>query len=413
MKKEIVFPDILSQRSLVVRIAKCIVFCSLALIGIIVIVNSWDESYAGFPAWYFVLPSVVILLAENAVKIWAIKKYTHRIFFYALDIFLLLVITIVTNGMLISTFYIIILSEFYIRQESLSGNLAMGVSSIVIFLITLIVSNFLRGDTFNVLTVVASAFNDLIILALHFLIVNFTIQIYRKDKEIAETMNELSERNKELQRLNEEHKALAVLEERQRIAKDIHDTAGHSITTVIMQTEAARLVVDTDPEDAKRKITAANLQAKHALDELRESVHLLSGARENMTLKESLLSIAQESTEGTGIAVRTSVDDVVLCDAKRRFICNTLKEGISNGLRHGGATAFLFELRKEEGRVSFLLSDNGCGMDLADLKEGFGLSGMHTRAKALGGEVWFEAEKGEGFEIHMTLPLDEAEGEKR
>ena len=126
MKKEIVFPDILSQRSLVVRIAKCIVFCSLALIGIIVTVNSWDGSYAGFPAWYFVLPAVVILLAENAVKIWAIKKYTHRIFFYALDIFLLLVITIVTNGMLISTFYIIILSEFYIRQESLSGNLAMG-----------------------------------------------------------------------------------------------------------------------------------------------------------------------------------------------------------------------------------------------------------------------------------------------
>ncbi len=406
MAREIEFPDIVSRRSFIVRLSKWLILSVLILVGIIVTVRCWGSEYAGFPAWYFVLPSVVLLIGENAVKMWAVKKYTHKIPFYALDIFLLLIITIFTDGTLISTFYIVILSEFYIGQESLSGNIAMGASSIGIFLITLVVTGYFRGDDFNLITLVSNAFNDLILLVLHFLIVNFTIQIYRKNKEIALAMDELSQNNKELKRLNEERKTLAVLEERQRIAKDIHDTAGHSITTVIMQTEAARLVIDKDAEEAKKKITAANLQARHALEELRESVHLLSGATEHMTVRESLLSIARESMEGTEIKVRCSIDDVELVDAKRRFLCNTLKEGISNGLRHGGATAFLFELKAEEGKVKFFLSDNGAGMAQSELVEGFGLSGMRARAEALGGEITFVTERDEGFEIHITLPLD-------
>ena len=407
MKKGVRISDLLSRSNVLATVAKSVVFCALGLIGIIVIGNSTGTVYAGIPAWYIVLPAVVLLLAENAVKMWALKTMKQKAFFYALDIFLLLLITISTDGALISTFYIIILSEFYIWQESLPGNIAMGASSIGVYLITLIVSGTLRGDTFNIVTLLSAAFNDLVLLVLHFFIVNFTIQIYRKNREIAKAYEELSETNKELQRLSEEHRALAVLEERQRIAKDIHDTAGHSITTVIMQTEAARPVIDRDPEDAKRKIAAANLQAKHALDELRESVHLLSGSTAGMTLRESLLSIVQESTEGTGIAVRSLVDDVELSDAKRRFVCNTLKEGISNGLRHGGATAFFFELKKLDGKIEFLLSDNGCGMDPREFKEGFGLSGMHARAEALGGDIHFETEVGEGFEIRLTLPIED------
>ena len=87
---------------------------------------------------------------------------------------------------------------------------------------------------------------------------------------------------------------------------------------------------------------------------------------------------------------------------------NALKEGISNGLRHGGATAFYFELHKEGNRVNFLLSDNGTGTDINSLKEGFGLTGMHARAESLGGSVYFETEPDEGFEIHLTLPADAA-----
>ena len=398
--------DILTRRGFLVRLSKWLVLSVLIVVGVIVIVRCWGEEYLGLPSWYFVLPAVVMLVGENAIKMWAVKKFAYKIPFYVIDIFLLLIITIFTDGTLISTFYIVILSEFYIWQDSLPGNIAMGASSIGVFIITLVVSGYFRGDSVNLFSILTGAFNDLILLVLHFLIVNFTIQIYRKNRELDSAMEELSESNRELKRLNEEHRALAVLEERQRIAKDIHDTAGHSITTVIMQTEAARLVIDKDPEDAKLKITAANLQARHALEELRESVHLLSGASEHMPLKESLLSIARESMEGTEITVRCSVDDVDCDEAKRRFLCNTLKEGISNGLRHGGATAFLFELKREGEMLRFDLSDNGRGMAQENFREGFGLSGMRVRAESLGGNVNFVTEEDEGFEIHITLPID-------
>lgn len=387
-------------------IGKVLIFLALVLAEIILAVDCRNTEVEGIPALLVILPVSAALAAENAVKLFALRSFKRRIVCYVTDILLLLVLTYFSGGRLISTLFVVILSEFYLSQEKLAGNIAMGVCSAVLYLAMLAVSQMLRDEPVALDVLISNAFEDLIIFVLHFLIMNFLLLIYRKNEEIAKRVKELDESNKKLAEAMEKLKEVTALEERQRIAKDIHDTAGHSITTVIMQTEAAKLAIERDPEGAKRSVVAANLQAKHALEELRESVHLLSGSRTQMTLKDMLLDIVHESTDGTGIAVRCDIDDVGLCDAKCRFLCNTLKEGISNGLRHGKATAFYFELKKGEKDVSFLLSDNGTGMDISALREGFGLKGMHSRAASLGGMVWFETEIDEGFEIHLRLPLD-------
>ena len=396
-----------------VAIGKVLIFLALVLVEIIIAVDCRDARVEGVRALLVILPVSAALAAENAVKLFALRSFKQRIVCYVTDLLFLLVLTYFSGGRLISTLFVVILSEFYLSQEKISGNIAMGVSSVVLYLGMLSLSQALRDEPVELDLLISSAFNDLIIFAMHFLIMNFLLLMYRKNEEIAKRVKELDESNKKLAESNqklaeamEKLKEVTALEERQRIAKDIHDTAGHSITTVIMQTEAGKLAIEPDPEGAKRSVVAANLQAKHALEELRESVHLLSGSRSAATLKDMLLGIVHESTDGTGIAVRCDIDDVSLCDAKCRFLCNTLKEGISNGLRHGKATAFYFELKKGEKDVSFLLSDNGSGMEIAALKEGFGLKGMHSRAASLGGTVWFEAEPEEGFEIHLRLPLD-------
>ncbi len=394
-----------------VRFGKMISFLLLAVVSVILLVSNWDVALFRVPqAWMVILPVTIALLAENAVKMWALKAFRFKLACYVIDSLLLLVLTIFSDGTLISILYIIILTQFYLEQQSLLGNLIMCITSIGLFLITFIVTNALGQEDMSIAAIFSRSFSDLIIIVLHFLILNFSLQMYRKNKEITAALKEIEESNEKLKQLNEEMREVTMLEERQRIAKDIHDTAGHSITTVIMQTEAAKLILDEDPEEARRKIAAANLQAKHALEELRESVHLLSGATETLTLHDALLNIVHESTDGTEIAIRYEIDDVTLCEAKRRFLCNSLKEGISNGLRHGGATAFWFEFKREQTRVRFLLSDNGKGVDLNDFKEGFGLTGMHKRAEALGGNVWFESEPQDGFEINIVLPLDGEEG---
>ncbi len=400
--------DALSRLNVFHKYAKFFIIGALIIVTTVLIVNNRAPMF-GFPTWYITLPVSVLFVAENAVKLWGVNSFNSKIAFYVTDVLSLLALTILSNGALICTLYLIILTEYYLSQEKLVGSIAMCAACIALLFVTYICSDIVHSGEIDFSALASSMLSDLILITLHFLVINFAIFFYKKNCELTKAFDELNESNEKLQAAYLELQELTALEERQRIAKDIHDTAGHSITTVIMQTEAAKLVIEKDPEDAKRKIAAANLQARHALEELRESVHLLSGQTGTLSLKEQILGVVHDSTDGTGISIRYDVDDIALCDAKRRFVLNTLKEGISNGLRHGNATAFWLELKAENGKVNFLLSDNGTGVELCMLKEGFGLSGMHRRAESLGGNVWFRSEPDEGFEIHMTLPLD---GEK-
>ena len=392
----------------VVKYGKFAIFGVLIVVELFLVANNWDATVFGVAAWQVLVPVCVFLVAENAIKFWAVPEriVPMKIVCYVSDFLALLALTVFSDGTLISTLYVVILTEFYLTQKDLRGSIAMGASCLGLFLITFILSNLFAGKTVSIIALASSMLNDFIIIVLHFCIINMTLQIYRKNIEITKAFEELNASNEKLQAANLELQRTTALEERQRIAKDIHDTAGHSITTVIMQTEAARLVIDSDPEEAKQKISAANLQAKHALEELRESVHLLSGSSEQKSLKDALLEIVHDSTDGTGITIRYDIDDVKVCDAKRRFFLHALKEGISNGLRHGQATAFWFEFKSKAEHITFLLSDNGVGQELSEFHEGFGLGGMQKRAAALGGEVWFETEPDEGFELHAVLPQD-------
>ena len=121
-------------------------------------------------------------------------------------------------------------------------------------------------------------------------------------------------------------------------------------------------------------------------------------------------AIAQ-TTENTGIAVRTRIDQTVQTDVQTaRFLYQALKEGLHNGIRHGGSTAFFFELSATETEINFLLSDNGRGAQ--SFTPAFGLKKMMEEAEELGGRVKFQTEQGEGFEIEICLPIRRAGTEK-
>lgn len=362
------------------------------------------HSYTGM---VLVCVSVAVLTGAETVRLIALKKFRAKLWCYALDSVAAFCLTAVTGSRYLSTLYMIILTDYYLSAEKLSASLSVFFVSLAVYVVTLWISGLISQTEGAGLWALAQSFNDLVILMVHFIAVNFAVRFYRQSVKLSETLRSLNESNKQLEKAYADLAEVTALEERQRIAKDIHDTAGHSITTVIMQTEAAKLVIDKNPAEAKSRIVAANLQAKHALEELRESVHLLSGAKENDTLKEALMAILHESSDGTGIVIRSDVDDITVSPAKFRFLCNSLKEGVSNGLRHGGATAFYFELKQEGNTLKFLLADNGCGVK-EPFEKGFGLNGMEERAQSLGGIVEYSFEEDGGFEIEITLPADAA-----
>ena len=108
--------------------------------------------------------------------------------------------------------------------------------------------------------------------------------------------------------------------------------------------------------------------------------------------------------DGTDIKVRYDLSDVSLPYDKRRFIANSLKECLANGMRHGGANAFYVEFAVREENVALTVSDNGTGLP-SGFKEGFGLRGLREKAAGFGGGIVFESEEGEGAEITVSIPL--------
>ena len=365
----------------------------------------FDER-GGWPTFIELIVVGGILLLSEALKLFVVQEKGKPVF-YVVAVVAAVCCMFATSGVYPVVIFMLALTEMYLRTWRLRTELSLFITAAILYLGGQMLQIFVYyPDRFSWYQVFSQSFVGMFALAVHFVGAQIAMAFYRQYLKLNQTLKQLDDSKKELEKAYAVVAEVTALEERQRIAKEIHDTAGHSITTVIMQTESAKRMIESNPAEAKGKIVAANLQARHALEELRDSVHLLSGVKENQTLKIALENIIHESTDGTGITIRSNIEEMDVSQAKFRFLCNTLKEGVSNGLRHGNATAFWFECRKQDNKIYFLLSDNGTGVKAETLQVGFGLSSMRERALSLGGELTFSSEKGEGFELTLTLPTD-------
>lgn len=350
---------------------------------------------------------MAILTLSETLQLFAVKSRGWKMFFYVLDAVSACAFFSFASSTDSLIIYLLVLTEFYISAGKIKSTVLVFLISMPVYAVGFALNIRLRISVeIDLLPFLWEALGAIVALTVHYIASYIALTFYRQYLRLDRTLAELDESKKELEKAYAVVAEVTALEERQRIAKEIHDTAGHSLTMVIMQTEHAKRIVEENPEEAKQKIVAANLQARHALGELRDSVHLLSGFEEKKTLRSMLVGIINESTDGTGIIIRWEIENLFLSETKARFICNSLKEGIANGLRHGNATAFWFELKEEENKIVFLLSDNGKGIEKEDLKMGFGLSTMQERIRSFGGEAEIESETGEGFELKLTLPMD-------
>ena len=348
------------------------------------------------------------LTISMALQLFAVKDGKGKTAFFITDAVAAALFLFFAGGSYAILVYVLVLTQFYIELTRPKQAFTLLLVSTLFYMSCIGLQTWMNSGEIliDIIQLIEISYGSILTLVTHFVIVQIALAFYRQYFKLKKTLTELNESKIELEKAYAELEEVTALKERQRIAKDIHDTAGHSMTTVIMQTESAKRIIDSNPEEAKGKIVAANLQAKHALEELRNSVHLLSGIQENMTLKSALLAIIHESMDGTGVIIRSELEDVSVGEKKYRFLCNALREGISNGIRHGGATAFWFELKCVDNKLRFLLSDNGKGSD-SEVEMGFGLRMMQERACMLGGALTIVTGLEEGFEFRLELPMDE------
>lgn len=360
-----------------------------------------------------VIISCIMLVAFEAVDSFVVKNVVVKYVFFGVDSIFVLLLCIFTGNTYMATLYCLVLTQIYISVDGLRENTILFSVSCALFLVSFVFGRIVSGSGGTVYADIVEILGDsilgLAILAIHFMVTNFILRFYSNNQQLRNALKEADESKAELEEAYKEISRTAVYEERNRIAKDIHDNAGHSMTTVIMQTEAAKLLIDTDPEEAKTRIISANIQAKNALEQMRESVHLLAGRAQVRTLKEDIEEIIAQTIDGTELKIRCNIEDISLDAESARFICNSVKECLVNGIRHGKATAFFIEMKKEFSDVCLLISDNGCGAG-GKIVEGFGLRGLREKAEKLGGRCHFSGD--DGFETEILIPLKNKSEEK-
>lgn len=390
-----------------------LILIAVLVISEIVLCAQAATKYIGTELVVYILvvtTSCVALAVVETIACFVKSSFAAKMVFYGFDAALLLIICIFTGNGLLSMMYCVVLTQLYLDVEKFSDKLILFFVSCGLYLISFISGWVLTnsGATFlnSVVEIFSGALIGLFVITLDFIIVQFLLGFYRTNRELSQALKEADESRAALKAASKQLSETAVFEERNRIAKDIHDNAGHSMTTVIMQTEAAKLLIDKDPEEAKNRIISANIQARNALEQMRESVHLLAGRSRTLPLNEELEAIIAQTIDGTNVKARYDISEVDPDETTYRYICNTLKECLANGIRHGKATAFYIELKEDDGALVLYVSDNGIGAQ-GQIKAGFGLTGISEGAEALGGTCSYVAEKDEGFEVTVKLPMAE------
>lgn len=389
------------------RIGKGLILLLLVVLEIVVLVQYVNVS-AKPPVGMLVMTvaCLCLLTVLCAVEMFCIKTQNGRIVVYVIDLLLLLAINAATGSTLLSALYCIILTQAYLNLEVFHTRVIIFIVSCVGFMSTCIVG-WLIGHQWvipsgEIINLVSSGFVGVILIAVHFVVENFLISFYNTNVKLKAALKIADERKADLENVYRELSETAVFQERNRIARDIHDNAGHSMTAVIMQTEAAKLLIDSNPEEAKSKIVSANIQAKNALEQMRESVHLLAGRNASRSLKQEAEEVLAQTMDGTGVNIRSDIADADLPWERRHFIINSLKECLANGIRHGNANAFYVEIALDGDEVVLTVSDNGCGLP-NNFKEGFGIKGIREKATAFGGKMMLASEEGDGCEVKIAI----------
>jgi signal transduction histidine kinase len=219
-------------------------------------------------------------------------------------------------------------------------------------------------------------------------------------------------------RLSTASRDAAIVAERNRIARDIHDTLAQGFTGVIVQLEAAEDATARGfAHEAHEHLARARDLARESLNEARRSVHALRPrALDGAGLSDALAKLFENMTRDTALASEFSVvgQPIALPPDWEENLFRVGQEILTNALRHASASRFTAKMIFLPDAVRLDLRDDGRGFDPKAKSDGFGLLGIRERVEAMGGQVTVRSAPGAGTEIVLTLPRpDAAQGELR
>lgn len=217
----------------------------------------------------------------------------------------------------------------------------------------------------------------------------------------------------QLMKLTRESRRLAVVAERNRMARELHDTLSQGITGVLVQLEAAEDASTRHlPEALHHHLNRARDLARGSMREARRSVHgMRSQALEQQSLCDALNGLFTSMTEGSPLRAKFELRGRPW-EMRPRWEDNLLRmvqEVLTNTLRHAQATHFTARLTYTLERLRLQLHDNGRGFSTKENHDGYGLIGIRERVETMGGRIFIRSKVGRGTSISICIPPEKAE----
>jgi signal transduction histidine kinase len=199
----------------------------------------------------------------------------------------------------------------------------------------------------------------------------------------------------------------ATLEERNRIAREIHDSLGHSLTALNLQLETALKLWQSNPGKAETFLATAKELGSKALNDVRQSVSTMrSNPLQEQSLERAIANLAENFHRSNGILPICQINlEYSLPPEINTAIYRITQESLTNITKYAYATEVKLELATIRGNLRLIIQDNGRGFDLGQNTTGFGLHSMRDRTLALGGDFNINSTPGSGCKITVNIPL--------
>ncbi len=207
-------------------------------------------------------------------------------------------------------------------------------------------------------------------------------------------LGERERQHARLRRAHEEIEGLATIAERERIARDLHDVLGHTLSVIALKSELASQLAETDTARAVAEIRDVEAVSREALSEVRAAVEGYRGRGFSGELQRAMRALS-----ASGVSLDVDVEPIRLVPKLETVLALVLREAVTNVMRHAKASACRVGLHRTDDGVVLTVEDNGVGRARPN---GTGLAGMLERVKAAGGRL--DIENANGVAIRATFP---------
>ncbi|MDJ0718847.1 MAG: sensor histidine kinase [Prochloraceae cyanobacterium] len=202
--------------------------------------------------------------------------------------------------------------------------------------------------------------------------------------------------------LTKEVESLATALERTRIAREIHDCLGHTLTSLDVHLELSQRLHDRDPDKAKKALDTAKNLASQSLNEVRRSVATMRDS--NFDLNSALVTLIEKYQQNRLFEVKCQLNLPQLpLQTSHQLYC-ILQEALTNIQKHSGANNVTIRSQTKRSEIFLEVVDDGIGFDILNSNSGFGLRGMKERIQILGGQIQIDSSIGEGTRIKVNIP---------